>query len=114
MTTTWINFPLYRALKSLNVPEAEAEAAAQADPPDLSRLAIKENLSRLATKEDLARFATKEDLSRLATKEDLARFAIKEELRAEIAQGLQRQTTRLFTALVAAVGVLLAVQRLMP
>ena len=119
--TTAINLPLYRVLKALNVSDADAEAAAQAGSPDLSRLATKEDLTRFATKEDLTRFATKEDLNRFATKEDLARFATKDELRAEIAgvkaeiaQGLQRQTTWFVGALVAALGVLFAVQRLMP
>ena len=136
---TVINLPLYRALKSLNVPEAEAQAAAEAALPDLSRFATKEDLLRLPTKEDLSRFATKEDLLRFATKEDLLRFATKEDLlrlptkedlsrfatkeevraevagvRAEIAQAVQRQTTWLITVVFAAAGLVIAAQRLMP
>lgn len=119
MTTTAINLPLYRVLKALNVSDAEAEAAAQAGLPDLSRLATKEDLTRFATKEDLNRFATKEDLARFATRDELrAEIAgVKAEIagvRAEIAQAVQRQTTWLFGALVAAVGVIVAVQRLLP
>ena len=44
MPTTSINLPLYRVLRTLNVPEPDAEAAATAAPPDLSQLATKEEL----------------------------------------------------------------------
>lgn len=130
MTTTAVNLPLYRVLKALNVSDADAEAAAQTASPDLSRLATKEDLTRFATKEDLNRFATKEDLARFATKDELRaeiagvrgelavlRSEVKAEIagvRADVAGAIQRQTTWLFGALVAAVGVIVAVQRLLP
>ena len=102
MTTTAMNLRLYRVLKSLNVPDAEAQAAAETAPPDPG----------CTTSRDLSHLATKGDLSRLAAKEEVrAEVAV---VRTEIAQAAQRQTTWLLTALVAAVGLLLAVQSLMP
>lgn len=94
MTTTSINLPLYRVLKSLDVPEAEAEAqaAAEAAPPDLSQLATKEEL-----RAEIA--GVRAEIAGLETR---------------MTRAIQQQTTRLFGALVAAVGVLIAAQRLMP
>ena len=92
MTTTSINLPLYRVLKSLDVPEAEAQAAAEAAPPDLSQLATKEEL-----RAEIA--GVRAEIAGLETR---------------LTRAIQQQTTWLFGALVAAVGVLIAAQRLMP
>jgi len=103
MTTTAINLPLYRVLRALNVSEPEAEAAAEAALPDLSQLATKEELRAeiAGVRADL-----KVEASTLRTEIS--------GLRTEIAQTVQRQTTWLVTAVVAATGIIIATQRLAP
>ncbi len=96
MTTTAINLPLYRVLRALNVSEPDAEAAAEAALPDLSQLATKDEL-----RNEIA--GVRADL-----KIEIAG------LRAEIAQIVQRQTTWLVTAVVAATGIIIATQRFAP
>lgn len=88
MTTTSINLPFYRVLKSLDVPEAEAQAAAEAAPPDLSQLATKEEL-----RAEIA--GVRAEIAGLETR---------------MTRAIQQQTTWLFGALVATVGVLIAAQ----
>lgn len=128
MTTTAINLPLYRALRSLEVPEGEAAAAAEAAIPDLSQLATKEDLSRMATRDDLQRMATKDDLLRMASKDDLQRMVTKDEMRADVAalrteiagirvemsQASSRQTKWLAGAIFAGAGLVIASSRLPP
>ena len=78
MATAPINLPLYRVLRSLDVPEDAAASAAEvqtAAPVDLSHLATRDEL-----RAELARFATRDEL-----RAELARFATRDELRAEIA-----------------------------
>jgi len=94
MTTTAINLPLYRVLRALQVSEPDATAAAEAAMPDLSQL---------ATKDDVARCATKDEL-----RAEIAG------VRTEIAQTARRQTTSLTTVAIAAAGVVIAAQRLLP
>ncbi len=103
MTTTAINLPLYRVLRALNVSEPEAEAAAEAALPDLSQLATKEELRAeiAGVRADL-----KVEASTLRTEIS--------GLRTEIAQTVQRQTTWLITAVVAATGIIIATQRIAP
>ena len=85
MTTTALNLPLYRVLRALQVSEPDAEAAAAAAPPDLTHLATKDELR--------AEIAS---------------------VRADIAQTAQRQTTWLITVVLAAAGIVIAAQRLIP
>ncbi len=103
MTTTAINLPLYRVLRALQVSEPDATAAAEATMPDLSQLATKEDLTRCATKDDVARCATRDEL-----RAEIAG------VRTEIAQTARRQTTSLTTVAIAAAGVVIAAQRLLP
>jgi len=103
MTTTAINLPLYRVLRALQVSEPDATAAAEATMPDLSQLATKDDLTRCATRDDVARCATKDEL-----RAEIAG------VRTEIAQTARRQTTSLTTVAIAAAGVVIAAQRLLP
>jgi len=103
MTTTAINLPLYRVLRALQVSEPDATAAAEAAMPDLSQLATKDDLTRCATRDDVARCATKDEL-----RAEIAG------VRTEIAQTARRQTTSLTTVAIAAAGVVIAAQRLLP
>jgi len=110
MTTTAINLPLYRVLRALNVSEPEAEAAAEAALPDLSQLATKEELraeiAGVRTEIAGVRADLKVEASTLRTEIS--------GLRTEIAQTVQRQTTWLITAVVAATGIIIATQRIAP
>lgn len=96
MPTTTINLPLYRVLRALQVSEPDAEAAAAAAPPDLSHLATKDEL-----RAEIA--GVRADL-----KAEIA------SVRTDIAQTAQRQTTWLVTIVIAAAGVVIAAQRLIP
>lgn len=96
MPTTAINLPLYRVLRALQVSEPDAEAAAAAAPPDLSHLATKDEL-----RAEIA--SVRADLKIEAG-----------HLRTDIAQTAQRQTTWLVTVVIAAAGIVIAAQRLIP
>jgi len=96
MTTTAINLPLYRVLRALQVSEPDAEAAAAAAPPDLAHLATKDEL-----RAEIA--SVRADL-----KTEIA------SVKTEIAQTAQRQTTWLITIVIAAAGIVIAAQRLIP
>ena len=107
MTTTAINFPLYRVLRALQVPEHEAEAAAAAAPPDLAHLATKDELrAEIAS----VRADLKAEIA--SVRADLKIEA--GHLRTNIAQTAQRQTTWLVTVVIAAAGIVIAAQRLIP
>ena len=96
MTATAINLPLYRVLRALQVSEPDAEAAAAAAPPDLAHLATKDEL-----RAEIARV-------RADLKTEIA------SVKTEIAQTAQRQTTWLITVVLAAAGIVVAAQRLIP
>ena len=96
MTTTALNLPLYRVLRALQVSEPDAEAAAAAAPPDLTHLATKDEL-----RAEIA--SVRADL-----KTEIA------SVRTDIAQTAQRQTTWLITVVLAAAGIVIAAQRLIP
>ena len=125
MATAPINLPLYRVLRSLDVPEDAAASAAEvqtAAPVDLSHLATRDEL-----RAELARFATRDEL-----RAELARFATRDELRAEIAgvraelrteiagvrtelaQAAQRLIIWLVGAIFAAAGLIVALLRAFP
>ena len=101
MATTILNMPLYHVLKGLNVPDSQAEAAAEVGAPDLSKL---------ATKDDLACFATKDELrAEVATvRTEIAG------VRTEVAASAQKQTVWMVSAIFAAMGVVVALQRYLP
>jgi len=89
-----------RKLRAAGVPEAQAEAHAEALAAVVGAgWVTREDLAPLATKADLERFATKADLERFATKADLERFVTKDEFEIRIATlatkaDLQRFATR--------------------
>ena len=96
MPTTAINMPLYRVLRALQVSEPDAEAAAATAPPDLAHLATRDEL-----RAEIA--SVRADL-----KTEIAG------VRTDIAQTAQRQTTWLVTVVIAAAGIVIAAQRLIP
>ena len=107
MTTTALNLPLYRVLRALQVSEPDAEAAAAAAPPDLTHLATKDELrAEIAS----VRADLKTEIA--SVRADLRVEA--GHLRTDIAQTAQRQTTWLITVVLAAAGIVIAAQRLIP
>ena len=110
MTTTAINLPLYRVLRALQVSEPDAEAAAAAAPPDLSHLATKDELRAeiASVRQEIVGVRTDLKVEISAVRTEVAG------LRVEIAQTAQRQTTWLVTIVIAAAGVVIAAQRLIP
>lgn len=107
MPTTAINLPLYRVLRALQVSEPDAEAAAAAAPPDLSHLATKDELRAEVAS---VRADLKAEIA--SVRADLKIEA--GHLRTDIAQTAQRQTTWLVTVVIAAAGIVIAAQRLIP
>ena len=125
MTATAINLPLYRVLRALQVSEPDAEAAAAATPPDLAHLATKDELRaeiasvRADLKAEAASVRTDIASVRADLKAEIASvradFRVEAgHLRTDIAQTAQRQTTWLITVVIAAVGIVIAAQRLIP
>ena len=107
MIATAINLPLYRVLRALQVSEPDAEAAAAAAPPDLAHLATKDEL-----RAEIAGVRADLKAEIASVRADLKVEA--GHLRTDIAQTAQRQTTWLITVVIAAAGIVIAAQRLIP
>ena len=101
-------------LRALQVSEPDAEAAAAATPPDLAHLATKDELRAeiASVRTDIASVRTDLKAEIASVRAD---FRVEAgHLRTDIAQTAQRQTTWLITVVIAAVGIVVAAQRLIP